>query len=1160
MKNTFAIILFSWFSTLTILGFPLPSNNGLSSQETRTADSLKKIIAFTNQDTTRIKTILSLSKIYNRYNSDTAIYLCHQAKQLSAKIKDRNLFSNSFILSGWAYYKQSNYPEALSDFKNGLMIKELMLKNFYKNENTHKKEILNTRNNICNTLGYIGIIYDEQGDFTTALHYYFRALKIAEEINDKEKIADHFGLIGTIYMSLGNYPKSLEFSFKSLKLREELGNENDLAMDLGNIGNNYAEQGNYDKAIEYYQKALPIIEKQGDKNALATLLSNIGNVYDNQGNNANALEHHYKAIGYAKETGNKGIIAAELGNIATTYYTMGRRSKENFRERDSLYNRALEFYSEALKIDEEIGRKRGMTIKFFNLGILHLNWGKFIDAEMLLNKSLTLAEEIGSTDDISTAHQNLSWLYDTLAFVSGSNSKKHSSEYLKLSIEHFSNFSDTKYALFNEDKSREMGRLEQKSVFDLAELKRQQEEKEAAVAEALAVGRRNKLEYSAIFISIFLLFVLVFFLGRFKLPDWAIELSVFLPVLIFFEFTLVLLDAQIEILSGSKPMYKLFINVLLALFIFPLHHFIEKLFRKRLLSDTTIKSTGNVISPIAFLFIFIFISCLHSGFTDKKDSLVQIINQSKKDTVQVDALNTLSFELNRSLPDSSISLAETAIKLSRKLNYKNGLIRAYNNLGGTYMTLGEYTRSVDVFEKSLRVAESTTDVNLRAKIIGNIGIAYQNQGMADKALDYYFKALKIKSDWMKHLRKTKATVDSNENRQNKNGLTSTLLNIGNVYNERSNFPLALKFYFSALKIKTEINDLKGMGILFGNIANLYYKMNNQDTALHFYFKSIGICNKINDKSGLAANYSNIASIYSDRHEVQYAEEYCLKALKINEETGNKNGVARNLLNLGIIYSEQKMVKKAEDYLLRALRMQEEMGDKRAVCIVQGHLGSLYTEAGNFPLAENYLSKSLFLSYSLKLLDKTQLFEEKYSRLLWLNADNSYHAGNYTVSSGLFKNSLEHFKKSIKARDSIFNDEKEKEVGKTEAQYELEMQKLQQRQKEKEAAVAVALALNRRNKLEYSGMFIGIFILFSVIFFVGKFNLPVWAVELSAFIPFLILFEFILVLLDPTIEKFSGGEPFFKLVINVSLAVIIFPLHGFLEKRMKGRMLVTKSMK
>ena len=56
-----------------------------------------------------------------------------------------------------------------------------------------------------------------------------------------------------------------------------------------------------------------------------------------------------------------------------------------------------------------------------------------------------------------------------------------------------------------------------------------------------------------------------------------------------------------------------------------------------------------------------------------------------------------------------------------------------------------------------------------------------------------------------------------------------------------------------------------------------------------------------------------------------------------------------------------------------------------------------------------------------------------------------------------------------------------------------------------------------------------------------------------FFSFLIFFEFLLVLADPSIEAWSGGAPGIKLLFNAAIAALIFPAHAFFESRLKSRL-------
>ncbi|MBL4715668.1 MAG: hypothetical protein JKX95_03455 [Bacteroidia bacterium] len=62
------------------------------------------------------------------------------------------------------------------------------------------------------------------------------------------------------------------------------------------------------------------------------------------------------------------------------------------------------------------------------------------------------------------------------------------------------------------------------------------------------------------------------------------------------------------------------------------------------------------------------------------------------------------------------------------------------------------------------------------------------------------------------------------------------------------------------------------------------------------------------------------------------------------------------------------------------------------------------------------------------------------------------------------------------------------------------------------------------------------------------------IEGIIFISFLILFEFVLVLADPHIERYTGGAPGYKLLFNAGIAGLMFPLHHFFEGKLKKRII------
>ena len=153
----------------------------------------------------------------------------------------------------------------------------------------------------------------------------------------------------------------------------------------------------------------------------------------------------------------------------------------------------------------------------------------------------------------------------------------------------------------------------------------------------------------------------------------------------------------------------------------------------------------------------------------------------------------------------------------------------------------------------------------------------------------------------------------------------------------------------------------------------------------------------------------------------------------------------------------------------------------------------------------------------------------------------------TKKMGFLNNKLKHFRDSAKTlKDSIsLKEEKAESKAKeaTENQFELELANIEldrfearthedsvaldkreaellktnttlnnlieREQARKEQARLKEEEVSRRNSLEYSGITLGLFALFSFTFLIGRFKLPHWMIRLSLFLPFLVFFEFLL---------------------------------------------------
>ena len=341
---------------------------------------------------------------------------------------------------------------------------------------------------ISSAYNNIGVIYENQSEYTQALGYYIKALKINEEVGNKNETVADLSYIGNIYENQGEYPKALDYYFKALKIDEKLNNKKRIAKHLCNIGIVYRNQADYPKALDYYFKALKIAEELGDKNGITLYSGNIGNVYWNQANYSLAEYYYFKGLKMAEELGNKNYQAIFISNIGNVYY-----SKKN-------YPKTIAYYYKALKMAEELKNKKEIARHLGNLGELYTKIGKFKEAEQYLKKSIAMADSIGALNYLRIYENVLSQLYDT-------------TRRYKEALIQYKKAVALKDTIFSQENKKQLVRKEMNYEFDKKNIaaKAQQNMKDAITAEE---KQRAKVIIYSVSVGLFLVLLLALFIFR----------------------------------------------------------------------------------------------------------------------------------------------------------------------------------------------------------------------------------------------------------------------------------------------------------------------------------------------------------------------------------------------------------------------------------------------------------------------------------------------------------------------------------------------------------------------------------------------------------------------------------------------------------------------
>jgi len=295
--------------------------------------------------------------------------------------------------------------------------------------------------------------------------------------------------------------------------------------------------------------------------------------------------------------------------------------------------------------------------------------------------------------------------------------------------------------------------------------------------------------------------------------------------------------------------------------------------------------------------IILCISFLYSLSQDQEDidSLLHRLDNTLTDTAKINLLNKIAEDLLYVDSDKIYSIANQALELSERTNYRIGKANAYNNLGIYYRTKGIYDMAIDYFFSSLDIMEELNDINGIARSYNLIGIIYYYLENYELSLEYYNKAL-----------------DINIQQQDKKWIAGNSNNIGMIYEILGNYSKALEFYFIALETNIELNNKAWLANNYGNIGSLYLKTGNPKS-IDYFFMRLKIKQEQNDIDGLARSNFLIGNYYNTHNQFHKALPY-LQSSYQEADSVNSLFHAKNAAEaLSIAYEGLKKYKEAFYY-------------------------------------------------------------------------------------------------------------------------------------------------------------------------------------------------------------------------------------------------------
>ncbi len=149
-----------------------------------------------------------------------------------------------------------------------------------------------------------------------------------------------------------------------------------------------------DSAVKLANQLLTFSKEKGHLKGAAIANHHMGIATSIMGNDVRALDYFLESLRYNEELDDTSGISSCLNGIGILYQNLGDKEK------------ALDYFSRSIELKEEVGEKHGMAATFLNIGNLFAGSDPEKASDYFL-KSLKMAEETGNKMDIARALGNI---------------------------------------------------------------------------------------------------------------------------------------------------------------------------------------------------------------------------------------------------------------------------------------------------------------------------------------------------------------------------------------------------------------------------------------------------------------------------------------------------------------------------------------------------------------------------------------------------------------------------------------------------------------------------------------------------------------------------------------------------------------------------------
>ncbi|HMX36878.1 MAG TPA: tetratricopeptide repeat protein [Ferruginibacter sp.] len=376
---------------------------------------------------------------------------------------------------------------------------------------------------------------------------------------------------------------------------------------------------------------------------------------------------------------------------------------------------------------------------------------------------------------------------------------------------------------------------------------------------------------------------------------------------------------------------------------------------------------------------------------------------------------------------------------------------------------------------------------------------------------------------------------------------------------------ALVYAQKSLNLATEIKYSDGQSKAMGVLASSFRKLGNYSRALEYNFRKLQLAEKETNPDDLATVLMNIGIIYRYQEEYPNALLYYYKADSVIQQYKLEDSRYYILMNLGDVYDRMNKPDSAFDYFNKSLIVSTSLKNEDFIGNSMTGLGHTYLKMGNYDFAklnyysaighlrtsnndevlcEAYLGLANLFKKTGGSVDSAIFYAHRSLDLAETDGFLNWQLDATRFLTDLYKDNKNidsafvYLSKGQQLNDSINSKEKIRKIQLLSSNENLRQLEIAERNR--------IAAKERKQQLQY--LFIGIFIpgFFLLTLLLSRIRIHPRIIKVLGILSLLILFEYLLLLLHPTVAELTHHTPVLEMLIFVSIAAILIPAHHRIE--------------